>query len=393
VRLRLSGANPRSPMKPLTVGVVTLCLIVSTQLGAVSVVEASTTNADTGFFHCIHPAQKIDDANWDPNSQCETPFARIASGTPITMICWQDGRVPAGSTSARWFYATGKDTSGATREGFIYEPRVSNQTVVGHCSMRRDLATTMWATAHLGQVITQDAAERNAYTDWAPGPVGEWSGDCAKFAQLAWWKSTHSGSGATMYSSYKNAGVMNPMSSTPPRGALVFWDGATAGGYGHVAVSIGNGFMVTTQGLDNSNKPIVIQNITSISGADGWVAASAVVVKNHNPVGAYDSVAALGSGRVRVRGWSWDASNSGVQLGTHIYVGGQAGQAGALGYDVGAANASRFDVDRVYHSGAYHGIDKTFTTSKRGSQQVCVYAINWGPGTNVLLGCKTVSIS
>jgi hypothetical protein len=36
----------------------------------------------------------------------------------------------------------------------------------------------------------------------------------------------------------------------------------------------------------------------------------------------------------------------------------------------------------------HHRIDKTFTTSKRGSQTVWVYVINTGSGSNVLLECK-----
>jgi hypothetical protein len=355
--------------------------------------SAAPVNASAGMYHCVTPAQTRNDGNFDPNGQCTSSFATIASGTPVTMVCWQDGRTPAGYTSPRWFYVLGKDITGVTREGFIYSARinVADQATVGHCSMRRELATTMWATSHLGQVITQDASERNSYTDWAPGPVGEWSGDCVKLVHLAWWKRTHTGNAAQIYSKY--ASVMNSMSTTPPRGAMIFWDGATASGFGHVALSLGNGYMVTTQGLDGDAKPIAIQKISAVAGADGWVSPANAVVTGHNPVGAYDSVVALGGGRVRVRGWSWDASNSGVQLTTHVYVGGTAGQSGASGYNVGSANAYRSDVDRVYHSGAYHGIDKTFTTSKRGSQKVCVYAINTGSGANVLLGCKTITIT
>jgi hypothetical protein len=354
---------------------------------------AATTVADAGIYTCIHNPQTKNDANWDPNSQCTAKFATIPKGTPTTMICWQDGRVPSGQTSPRWFYVKAKNTGGTTSVGFVHSSRVADQATVGHCSMRREMATTMWATAHLGQVITQDAAERAAFNDWAPGPVGEWSGDCVKLANLAWFGRTYRGNAADLYSQYRRAGVLKPMSQTPVRGALVLWDGATAHGFGHVALSLGNGLMVTTEGLDGEHKPIVIKAISKVPGPDGWVDPAAIVVSGHNPVGHLDSVRALGSGNLRVRGWSWDASDSGVQLATRVYVGGTSGQSGAVGYSIGAANSSRSDVHRVYHSGAYHGIDRTFKTAKRGSQKVCVYAINTGPGSNTLLGCKTVGIT
>jgi hypothetical protein len=41
----------------------------------------------------------------------------------------------------------------------------------------------------------------------------------------------------------------------------------------------------------------------------------------------------------------------------------------------------------------HHRIDKTFTTSKRGSQTVWVFAINTGSGSNVLLECKTITVT
>ena len=42
--------------------------------------------------------------------------------------------------------------------------------------------------------------------------------------------------------------------------------------------------------------------------------------------------------------------------------------------------------------GDSHGFEQNFETSKRGSQPVCAYAIDAGPGDDVALGCKTVTI-
>lgn len=377
-------------MRVLTAGrmalAMALAILTTLPAGSPAWAVTPTTTTKTGLYWCIANAQTRNDAYWDPNDQCVRRFAEVAANTAVTVICWLDGRVPSGESSRRWFYAKARTTAGPTYEGFIYTPRIADPPRVGHCSMRRELATTGWATDHLGQVITQNTSER---AGWPGGPVGEWSGDCVHFVRLAWWKRTYNGNAYQLLNQYAAAGKVRT-SGTPPRGALVLWSRSASPSLGHAALSVGNGWMVTTQSTDGAYKPIVIKQI---KGASGWVAPADIVVSGHNPQGFYDSVAALGSGRVRVRGWSWDASNSGVQLGTHVYVGGKAGQSGAVKYDVGAANAERADVHRVFHSGRYHGISKTFSTSKRGSRSVCLYALNTGPGSNVLLGCKTINIT
>ena len=120
-----------------------------------------------------------------------------------------------------------------------------------------------------------------------------------------------------------------------------------------------------------------------------WLAAHA---PGNYPVGAFD-LASGAPGLVRVAGWSFDRDNPVYSLGMHVYVGGQAGQAGAEGHAFSAAG-SRPDVAAAYPGvGAAHGLDVTFATDKRGAQPVCLYAINIGGGDNVLLGCKTVNIT
>jgi surface antigen len=53
----------------------------------------------------------------------------------------------------------------------------------------------------------------------------------------------------------------------------------------------------------------------------------------------------------------------------------------------------RPDVNAVYPGfGNYHGFDRTISTARFGPQEVCAYAINVGPGSNVLLGCTTVTL-
>jgi hypothetical protein len=121
------------------------------------------------------------------------------------------------------------------------------------------------------------------------------------------------------------------------------------------------------------------------------LAAAAAPASASNPVGSYD-LASAQPGLVRVAGWSLDSDSPTTSLQMHVYVGGPAGTAGVEGHPFTAA-ASRSDVAAAYPgAGPNHGLDVTFETAKRGVQQVCMHAINVGPGSNVLLGCKSVSI-
>ena len=112
-----------------------------------------------------------------------------------------------------------------------------------------------------------------------------------------------------------------------------------------------------------------------------------------NPIGYLDLTSAK-PGYVRVKGWAFDPDAPTTPLGVRVYVGGQAGTAGAVEYELGANSAkSRSDVAAKYpEAGAKHGFDATFSTLKSGPQQVCVYAVGIAPGEDSLLGCKSTKI-
>lgn len=116
-------------------------------------------------------------------------------------------------------------------------------------------------------------------------------------------------------------------------------------------------------------------------------------VTSDNPVGSFDSATSPEPGRVRVGGWAFDPNALTSPVTIHVYVGGPAGSAGAEGRSIGPASGSRPDVGRAYPGvGNNHGFTALFDTAKRGSQSVCAYAIDIGPGSNQSLGCKTVRI-
>jgi hypothetical protein len=103
---------------------------------------------------------------------------------------------------------------------------------------------------------------------------------------------------------------------------------------------------------------------------------------NPSPIGNVEVVAA-GPGTFRVAGWAIDPDTS-QSIEVHVYVG-TAGTALK-------ANLSRADVGAAYpDKGPLHGFDSTVLVSATGPNEICAYAINVGPGGNVLLGCRTVT--
>lgn len=106
-----------------------------------------------------------------------------------------------------------------------------------------------------------------------------------------------------------------------------------------------------------------------------------------NPFGAVDVARRLPGGNLEVQGWAIDPDTTGP-IRVHVYAGGRYGAGGRF---VGAATASatRTDVGRVYPQyGNAHGYSARFAADPAAGE-VCVYAINTGPGsTNTLLGCR-----
>ncbi len=103
------------------------------------------------------------------------------------------------------------------------------------------------------------------------------------------------------------------------------------------------------------------------------------VPTSDNAIGSLDLVTGAPGG-MRVAGWTLDP-NTAQPVAVHIYVDGTF--ATSL-----TAEASRPDVAGILPSyGPAHGFD-TEVGAGPGSHQICVYAINVGPGTNALIGCR-----
>ncbi len=159
---------------------------------------------------------------------------------------------------------------------------------------------------------------------------------------------------------------------------------------------VGNshGLDVTFETAHRGNQSVCLYAINRAgSGNNVLLGCRNVVIADPNPLGAYDTLSNPAGGKVRVTGWTFDPNAPTQESQMHVYVGGPYGQPGARLYAF-AASASRPDVNAVYPGvGDRHGLDVTFSVEVTGTQQVCLYAINTGPGGHLFLGCKSVQIA
>jgi len=132
-----------------------------------------------------------------------------------------------------------------------------------------------WALTQEGRAYaTPDVANAYSAADWAPGNPGEWSGDCLRFVYHAYRVAGGPSvvTAATAYQSYLRYRSMGRVKTngTPPAGALVFW---TAGlSAGHVAISLGGGNAIGTNGVDRQERPVTRYPVNGrFSGYLGYV--------------------------------------------------------------------------------------------------------------------------
>ncbi|MBK6088185.1 dockerin type I domain-containing protein [Ruminococcus difficilis] len=157
-------------------------------------------------------------------------------------------------------------------------------------------------------------------------------------------------------------------------------------------VGTNHGFASTISTAKTGTQKVYVYAINIGDGRNTLLGEKTVDIKPKDPEGAFDK-AEGGVGTVSIVGWAFDWNNTNQPLAIHVYIGGEAGEAGAEGHSDIVANTRRQDVDNVYHVGINHGFSTTIPTAKTGRQKVCVYAINLGDGSNVLLGTKTVTIT
>ncbi|MEB0001336.1 hypothetical protein QN345_01195 [Cryobacterium sp. 10I1] len=167
-----------------------------------------------------------------------------------------------------------------------------------------------------------------------------------------------------------SSGVAGSATGSRPDVAAAYPGYGSSHGYAITFAATPGVHRVCSYGIDvvspGGNQELGCKTVTAMSGS---------------PVGVIDSLSAT-NGKLSVSGWAYDPDTA-QPIPVHIYV-------DASGTPITAPN-ERLDFAAVYPAyGPNHGYGFT-TAITLGSHNVCVYAINVGPGSNALLGCKVVT--
>lgn len=225
------------------------------QVVTVSAASAASVTSGVNIRPCVDLSR----------SAC-APVGTTNSTAVSALRCWRDGSVATGNyTSQRWFLVY----LGDGREGYVHSSFVGGQYSTPNCTTLAYVRAADKALSYIGQVYAPyDIA--NKYSDWAPGPYGEWSGDCAKLSHSAYVYGAgypfETGNAIVMYQKYRNRGLI--YGGLPRYGAPVFYN--IAAPYGHTAIYVGGTTIVSTQGMDNARLQVVRRDIYSFGNYLGW---------------------------------------------------------------------------------------------------------------------------
>lgn len=196
------------------------------------------------------------------NPICGTPVGTTGNAGIVKMRCWRDGSTVTGNyRSQRWFLVMLTDE----REGYIHSSFVTNQQNVPECTTLSYVRAADFAISQNNQrYAPTNIANSYSANDWAPGPFGEWSGDCAKFSGSAYRSNGVAFPQADAYGQYRQLAAAGKILGGIPRyGSAVFYAPTSTNKYGHTAIYIGGKSIMSTQGFDNYNQPVVEQDLYS----------------------------------------------------------------------------------------------------------------------------------
>jgi hypothetical protein len=123
-------------------------------------------------------------------------------------------------------------------------------------------------------------------------------------------------------------------------------------------------------------------------------ATAGATSSSDDPRGSFDTVSSPAPGQVRISGWAFDPNAPRQPLSIRAYLGGKVEEGEATGYELGPVAAlERTDLLALFpRAGGAHGFDVSFPVIGSGRQRLCVYALDIGPGSDKLLGCRRVGV-
>ena len=252
----------------------------------------------------------------------------------------------------------------------------------------------IWIDIYAGAY--QSFSQIQTWGAYAWGPEG-----CAWFASARVKELT--GRGTMIYSGYSwyynqySPYGFSRGSATPTEKALACY----ANHVSVVEAVNGNTYTISEGGHSSypNNDYCVIRTTTKAAvesgngGFYGYVYLGVPFNVNQDPKGDLDS-AYGGEGTVTVSGWAFDPDVPNQSIDVHVYIGGWAGQGTGECHHI-KADKPRGDVNTAYGISGNHGFQETIKTSKVGTVQVYVYAINNVAGNNPEIwdSGKTVTIT
>jgi GH25 family lysozyme M1 (1,4-beta-N-acetylmuramidase) len=152
----------------------------------------------------------------------------------------------------------------------------------------------------------------------------------------------------------------------------------------HPTYGTTRGYRLRVDGVGGGSHQVCTYAINVGPGNANPLLGCRTVQSPADPLGSLDEVTA--DGELRVRGWAIDPDTT-APIDVHVYVNGRFSRAFTAG-------ESRPDVGAAFpRYGAAHGYSAALPGVEDGNHQVCAYGINVGPGTNRLLGCRTVRVT
>jgi hypothetical protein len=117
-------------------------------------------------------------------------------------------------------------------------------------------------------------------------------------------------------------------------------------------------------------------------------------LSGENPEGSFEAAGSPAAGQVQIVGWAFDPNAPAKPVSIRAYLGGKPSEGATSRYELGpVAGRERTDLLTLFPTaGTAHGFDASFPVVGSGKQRVCVYALDIGPGSDKLLGCKAVGI-
>lgn len=191
-------------------------------------------------------------------SPCNESMGTMSAGS-VSMTCWEQVSEPTGNHM--WFYVTRGAQEGWVRAGWVKDQAtVTNCITSGHAPVW----AAAWAIAQVSKVIDVNNClgfVDQAYENTSKQNLASWANDNTT-AVDAW---NHAGK-------TKQHGSSDPRWKTPPRGAWVFWGSRPGSSDGHVALSLGNGWLVSTY---EGTTPGTAVHFLTISHRNSWSSAVA----------------------------------------------------------------------------------------------------------------------